>query len=130
MYDHGQRLDLYNPDLCVQAPNSTPISTYVRACVYDGGETLEWIEAIARGVLLKMPFPPNHRSSQQLLKTSTLKRDEEKNKKKGRAREEKGVSRGEKSEVPVVAAVVLVCLPADKPQGSHGTFEARTREEE
>lgn len=40
------------------------------------------------------------------------------------------MSRGEKSEVPVVAAVVLVCLPADKPQGSHETFEARTREEE
>lgn len=30
----------------------------------------------------------------------------------------------------MVAAVVLVCLPADKPQGSQGTFEARTREEE
>lgn len=35
----------------------------------------------------------------------------------------------EKREVPVVAAVVLVCLPADKPQGSHGTFEAGTRAE-
>lgn len=45
-------------------------------------------------------------------------------------REEKRESEGEKSEVPVVAAVVLVCLPADKPQGSQGTFEARTREEE
>lgn len=39
-------------------------------------------------------------------------------------REEKGASEGEKSEVPAVAAAVLVCLPADKPQGSHETFEA------
>lgn len=77
-----------------------------------------------------MPFPPNHRSSQQLLKTSTLKRDEEKKILKKGEREEKRESEGEKSEVPVVAAVVLVCLPADKPQGSQGTFEARTREEE
>lgn len=77
-----------------------------------------------------MPFPPNHRSSQQLLKTSTLKRDEEKKKFLKREREEKRESEGEQSEVPVVAAVVLVCLPADKPQGSQGTFEARTREEE
>lgn len=76
-----------------------------------------------------MPFPPNHRSSQQLLKTSTLKRDEEKKIKKGE-RERGKASEGEKSEVPVVAAVVLVCLPADKPQGSQGAFEARTREEE
>lgn len=65
-----------------------------------------------------------------MLKTSTLKREE--GKKRGRERKgkrEKGASEGEgeKREVPVVAAVVLVCLPADKPQGSHGTFEARTR---
>lgn len=39
-------------------------------------------------------------------------------------REEKGASEGEKNEVPAVAAAVLVCLPADKPQGSHETFEA------
>lgn len=43
-----------------------------------------------------------------------------------RAREGEGEER-EKREVPVVAAVVLVCLPADEPQGSHGTFEGRRR---
>lgn len=49
---------------------------------------------------------------------------------RGGREKKKGASEGEgeereKREVPVVAAAVLVCLPADEPQGSHGTFEAR-----
>ncbi len=51
---------------------------------------------------------------------------------RGEGRGKKGASEGESEEreqreVPVVAAVVLVCLPADEPQGSHGTFEAGRR---
>lgn len=37
-------------------------------------------------------------------------------------------TRERRREVPVVAAAVLVCLPADEPQGSHGTFEAKRGE--
>lgn len=49
----------------------------------------------------------------------------------GREKKERGRGRRErKREVPVVAAVVLVCLPADEPQGSHGTFAARRRARE
>lgn len=73
-----------------------------------------------------MPFPPSHRSSQQLLKTSTLKRAEGKKKREKKARDR--ATRERRREVPVVAAAVLVCLPADEPQGSHGTFEAKRGE--
>lgn len=60
------------------------------------------------------------------------KRGGKKREREWRGKRKKGVSKAEgeereKREVPVVAAAVLVCLPADEPQGSHGTFEARRR---
>lgn len=55
------------------------------------------------------------------------KKGERRGKRKKKKRVRKRVKRENEREVPVVAAVVLVCLPADKPQGSHGTFEARRR---
>lgn len=53
----------------------------------------------------------------------------------GKKRERRGKKKGAREraserEVPVVAAVVLVCLPADEPQGSHGTFKARRKARE
>lgn len=54
------------------------------------------------------------------------KKGERRGRRKKKLSSEEGEER-EKREVPAVAAVVLVCLPADEPQGSHGTFEAKRR---
>lgn len=55
------------------------------------------------------------------------KKGERRGKREKKKRARKREKRENEREVPVVAAVVLVCLPADEPQGSHGTFEASRR---
>lgn len=80
----------------------------------------------------KNAIPTKPQKQPAIAQNFHIKKRGGKKRESGEGREKKGVSEAEgeereKREVPVVAAAVLVCLPADEPQGSHGTFEARRR---
>lgn len=80
----------------------------------------------------KNAIPTKPQKQPAIAQNFHIKKSEGKKRESGEGREKKGASEAEgeereKREVPVVAAVVLVCLPADEPQGSHGTFKARRR---
>lgn len=127
----------FSPDLCSVYLNPSPVSTYVGVlecvCVCDLGDSgMDLSHSMRHSSKNAIPTKPQKQpaiaQNFHIKKRGGKKGERE----RGEGRGKKGASEGESEEreqreVPVVAAVVLVCLPADEPQGSHGTFEAGRR---